>query len=163
MQIRTATLDDAPQLCDYAARLLDERLPGIFRRDTPTLDQEIVYIRSFTELANSTLLIAEHDGVVMGLAGLQGGSSAEEGHVATLAVSVAREFRGRGVGTALIEALLAWAPEHGVRRVQLWAWDNNPGALALYERLGFEREGRCRDALMVDGEPVDTHLLAIRT
>jgi len=163
MQIRTATLDDAPQLCDYAARLFAERLPGIFRREAPTLEQEIAYIGSCTEPANSTLLIAEEDGVIVGLAGLQGETNAEERHVATLAVSVARESRGKGVGTALIEALLAWAPEHGVHRVQLWAWDNNPGALALYERLGFEHEGRCRDALMVDGEPVDTHLLAIRT
>ena len=102
MMIRTATPDDAPQLRDYAERLFAERLPGIFRRDAPTLDQEVAYIAACTEPANSTLLVAEEDGAIVGLAGLQGESNAEEAHVATLAISVARECRGRGVGTALI-------------------------------------------------------------
>ncbi len=37
---------------------------------------------------------------------------------------------------------------------------NNPKAIALYERLGFVREGLCRHAVVVDGEPIDVVLLA---
>ncbi|MCX8007997.1 MAG: GNAT family N-acetyltransferase [Coriobacteriia bacterium] len=36
MIIREATLDDAPELVEYAAELFSEGLPGIFSRPAPT-------------------------------------------------------------------------------------------------------------------------------
>ena len=84
----------------------------------------------------------------------------EERHAGTLLLSVASSHRGHGIGTALVEALIAWAPTAGVSRIQAWAWANNPGSIALYERLGFEREGLCRHAIVSDGESVDVVLLA---
>lgn len=160
LQIRTATLDDAPELRRFMIRLLAEDLPGIFRRPVPTLENEVAFIRSRIEPANSTMLLATSDGSVIGLLDLLGEPLEQEAHVGTFGVSVDREHRGRAVGTALIEAALRWAPEHGITRIQAWAWMSNPRALALYERLGFEREGLCRRAVMVDGEPVDVVLLA---
>lgn len=158
--IRTATEDDAEELRRFAERLLAEQLPGIFERSVPTLDEEREFIRSHLEPANSTLLVASMDGVVVGVIDLVGGTRAEEAHAGTFGLSVDREHRGRGVGTALIEALMAWAPEHGITRIQAWAWANNPGAIALYERLGFEREALCRRAVISRGEAVDVILLA---
>jgi putative acetyltransferase len=158
--IRTATVGDAEALRLYAGALFAEHLPGIFRRDTPTVEQEIEYLRAHLEQDNSTLLIAERDGAIVGMIGLMGGTLAEERHCGTFGLSVAREARGSGVGTALIGALLAWAPEHGITRVQLNAWANNPGSIRLYERLGFEREGVLRSAVITDGRPVDVFLLA---
>lgn len=158
--IRTATLDDAEELRAYATKLFAEDLPGIFRRPVPTLDEEIGFIRSRLEPANSTMLVAVSDGAVVGLLDLLGGSLEQESHVGTFGISVDSEHRGRGIGEALIQAMFAWATAHGITRLQAWAWMSNPRALALYERLGFEREGLCRRAVMVDGEPVDVVLLA---
>lgn len=160
MDIRTVTEADAPELCEYASTLFGENLPGIFKRSSPTLEQELDYIRAHLDSPNSTLLVAVDDGVIVGLAGLVGESNEEERHVASLAISVAGGRRGRGVGTALIEALLSWAPSAGVTRVQLWAWANNPRAISLYERLGFQREGVARRSVIVDGGPVDVVLMA---
>ena len=160
MEIRTVTEADAPELCEYASSLFGENLPGIFKRPSPTLEQELDYIRTHLESANSTLLVAVHDDTVVGLAGLMGESNEEERHVASLAISVARGFRGRGVGTALIDALMSWAPSAGITRVQLWAWANNPRAISLYESVGFEREGIARHAIISDGHPVDAVLMA---
>lgn len=160
MEIRTVTENDAPQLREYAVALFRENPPGIFKRPEPTVEQEIDYIRAHLEPSNSTLLVALDDGVIIGSAGLVGGTIDEERHAATLAVSVASSHRGRGVGTALIEALVAWAPSVGVTRIQLWAWANNPKAIALYERLGFEREGIARQAVIREGQRVDVSLMA---
>lgn len=160
LSIRIATLDDADELRRFAIKLFGEDLPGIFRRPVPSLEDEIGFIRSRIEPDNSTMLLAILDESVVGLLDLLGGELEQEAHVGTFGLSVDREHRGQGIGSALIEALLAWAPEHGVTRIQAWAWMSNPRALALYERMGFEREGLCRRAVMVDGEPVDVVLIA---
>ena len=158
--VRAATLDDAAELAAYAGALFAEKLPGIFRRDTPTPEMQLEYMRSYVEPENSTMLVAERDGAIVGMIGLKGEMLAEEAHVGTFSLSVAREARGEGVGTALIEALVAWAPEHGITRIQANAWANNPGSLRLYERLGFEREGVMRQAVITDGVPVDVIAIA---
>jgi RimJ/RimL family protein N-acetyltransferase len=160
LKIRPATLDDTADLRQFAADLFGEGLPGIFRRPVPTLAEEAAFIRSRIEPANSTMFVATSDGSVVGLLDFIGGSLDEERHAGTFAISVDSGHGGEGIGTALIEALVAWAPCHGVQRVQAWVWMTNPRAIALYERLGFEREGLCRRALMVDGQPVDVVLVA---
>ncbi|MBS3957503.1 MAG: GNAT family N-acetyltransferase [Clostridiales bacterium] len=160
MQIRAATLADAEVLRDYAVRLFAEGLPGIFKRPDPTLEEERAFIRSRLVPDNSTLLVAVAEGGIVGLIEFVGGSLEEERHADTFSLSVASSHRGHGIGTALVEALIAWAPTAGVSRIQAWAWANNPGSIALYERLGFEREGLCRHAIVSDGESVDVVLLA---
>ena len=160
LMIRTATLDDAEELRSYAIKLFAEDLPGIFRRADPTLEDEMGFIRTHLEPDNSTLLVAVSDGGVVGLLDVLGGTLEQQAHEGTFGVSVDRDHRGRGVGSAMIRAMVAWTPEHGISRLQAWAWASNPRALALYERLGFEREGLCRRAVMVDGEPVDAILIA---
>lgn len=50
-------------------------------------------------------------------------------------------FRRRGIGVALLEAVLGWAREHGVRRIELEVRESNTAAIALYKANGFEQEG----------------------
>jgi ribosomal protein S18 acetylase RimI-like enzyme len=55
-----------------------------------------------------------------------------------LGVGVDAAHRGRGVGTALLAALIDGARQRGVRALSLSVESDNP-AVALYSRLGFER------------------------
>ena len=55
---------------------------------------------------------------------------------------VAPEVRGRGVGEALIAAVVEWARASGARRLLLDVGDHNRPAIALYARMGFEPNGR---------------------
>jgi len=52
-------------------------------------------------------------------------------------ICVAREQRGRGVGSALVTALMAEAVARGYSAIRLEVIDTNIRARALYERLGF--------------------------
>jgi putative acetyltransferase len=63
---------------------------------------------------------------------------------ADIGMSVAKEWRGRGVGTALLQAGVEWAREHRVHKLALQVWPHNDVALRLYEKFGFEREGVLR-------------------
>ena len=63
-------------------------------------------------------------------------------HVASLGIAVAADSRGRGVGSALLAAAVAWARGVGVEKIVLSVYPDNTGATALYRKFGFVEEGR---------------------
>ena len=54
---------------------------------------------------------------------------------------VAPEARGKGVGGALVDAVIDWARAQGLTRVRLEVVDDNAPAIALYARKGFVQTG----------------------
>jgi putative acetyltransferase len=48
----------------------------------------------------------------------------------------------------------------GITRLELQVFANNARAIALYERMGFQVEGRRRMAVMVDGVAIDVLMMA---
>ena len=71
------------------------------------------------------------------------------------------DFRGRGVGPALMEALIALADNWlRLTRLQLYVWDGNERAIDLYRKCGFEVEGRLKQFVFVDGEYRDAFIMA---
>jgi len=52
-------------------------------------------------------------------------------------VVVQEDFRGKGLGRALLDAVLDWARNQGAVRAQLLADLDNAPALAFYERVGW--------------------------
>jgi putative acetyltransferase len=59
-----------------------------------------------------------------------------------IGMAVAREWRGRGVGSALLAAAIEWAREHGLHKLSLSVFPHNAAAIALYRKFGFAEEGR---------------------
>ena len=64
-----------------------------------------------------------------------------------LAIAVVPNARGKGVGSALLEALLERAREEGYPAVSLSVDRLNRGAIALYEQHGFQQVGETDDSL----------------
>jgi RimJ/RimL family protein N-acetyltransferase len=89
---------------------------------------------------DACLLVAVAGGELVGQVGVE---LARYG-VADLGMLVAAPWRGRGVGSALVAAALAWAREAGAHKVALQVWPHNQAAIALYEKFGFQREGLLR-------------------
>ena len=59
-----------------------------------------------------------------------------------IGMAIAREWRGRGVGSALMEAAIEWSRERGLHKLSLSVWPHNAAAIALYRKYGFVEEGR---------------------
>ena len=59
-----------------------------------------------------------------------------------LGMAVAREWRGRGVGSALVAAAIDWARQQGMHKLSLSVFPHNAAAIALYRKFGFVEEGR---------------------
>jgi len=67
------------------------------------------------------------------------------GHIlGELTISVDSLYQGKGLGSKLFQALLDFVSAHrnDILRVELIARESNSRAIALYESLGFVKEGR---------------------
>jgi RimJ/RimL family protein N-acetyltransferase len=57
-------------------------------------------------------------------------------------MAVARDWRGRGVGSPLLAAGIDWARGYGLHKLSLTVFPHNAAAIALYRKFGFVEEGR---------------------
>jgi GNAT superfamily N-acetyltransferase len=81
--------------------------------------------------------------------GLIGGYQEDPVTVELVSMYVRPRARGRGVGEALVAAVIDWAGQRNAAAVRLWVTETNTPALALYERCGF--------ALTGERQPVPFH------
>lgn len=105
-------------------------------------------------------LVAEVDSVIVGQASLYIRDRRER-HSAGVGIAVHDEWQGRGIGTALMRALLDVADNWlGLTRVDLQVYTDNTPAIALYKKLGFEVEGTLRRVAIRAGCYVDAYAMA---
>ena len=130
-QIRPADDDDRLPLAVLFAAVAEER-DGIATE--PPVDIE-------ARAASWTL-----DGTLVALAGtaIVGSLHVEQSRFGfgELGMAVAREWRGRGVGSALLAAAIEWAREQDMHKLSLSVFPHNAAAIALYRKFGFVEEGR---------------------
>jgi putative acetyltransferase len=82
-------------------------------------------------------------------------------HVGSIGMAVHDAYAGRGAGAALMAAVLDLADNWlQLKRIELTVYADNPRAIALYERFGFEREGLCRAFAWRDGAYADAVAMA---
>ncbi len=109
---------------------------------------------------NDHAIIAEVAGAVAGSASLRR-QSGRRAHVASLGMMVAPQFQGKGVGSALLGALIELADRWlDLKRLELTVFADNARALSLYRKVGFEAEGRQRGYAFRDGVYVDSLSMA---
>ncbi len=102
------------------------------------------------------VLVAAHRGEVVAWASLNVFNPRRcYDHVADFSIYVAREWRGRGAGRALLERVIEVARALGFRKLVLAAFPFNPAGVALYDRAGFARVGIYREQGQLDGKWVD--------
>lgn len=154
--IRALEIEDAGQL----ARL--QALPGFRFGTLRPPYPSTASARKFLERAgpDDVQLGAFVEMRLVGTAGLHR-CAGRRRHVAEIGMGVADDMNGRGIGTALLEALLDAADKWlDIRRIELTVFADNERAIRLYERHGFEREGRLRAYATRDGAYVDAVAMA---
>lgn len=105
--------------------------------------------------------VALADGRVVGWCDIAVRARPTQRHSGILGMGVIRDYRGKGIGRALMQATLAAAKTRGIRRVELTVRVDNEPAKRLYESFGFATEGLCRRHMWIDGEYVDSWLMAL--
>jgi GNAT superfamily N-acetyltransferase len=99
--------------------------------------------RSVTEPGQHVMFLAcKEDTVPRSAYGLLDRAQQEAGRVGGMWVAPAA--RRRGIGRALLHAVIAWARGRQLMHLELWAPAHSPAAVALYRRAGFRETGRRR-------------------
>jgi GNAT superfamily N-acetyltransferase len=126
-------------LCTDAS---DERLSldvynAVWPHDAITMDE----VRSFKASVRASVdQLARLDGVAVGSA--VGAISAQRPDRVFTLVTVLSEHRRRGAGSALYQAISAWAASQGLSELEVPVLDDDPESLAFAERRGFVEERR---------------------
>ena len=75
---------------------------------------------------------------------------------------VDRDWRGRGVGSALVQAAISWSRDRGLHKLCLEVFPHNAAAIAMYRKAGFVEEGhRIRQYRRASGEFWDAVVMGL--
>lgn len=163
--IREAVPADAEQIVAHMQRISHEPNnniltgPGEF---TFTVEEERQLIEEYTLTDNAIMLVADANGQLIALMHCRGGKRRAARHTASLGITVHRDWRGKGVGSAMMARLIEWATQNPViTRLELEVFTSNQPAIHVYEKFGFQIEGCKRRAYFKDGEYLDAYVMAL--
>ena len=107
-------------------------------RDILADPQLQVYVQDFGKQTGDFGLFAEVEGVIAGAvwARIMEDYGYIDNETPSLAIALYKEYRGKGVGTALLQAMLKLLQEHGYEQVSLAVQKENY-AVKLYTACGF--------------------------
>lgn len=133
--IRPARQEDLEQLIELLRLLFS--IEEDFCADTSKQRQGLTLMLGN---GNGRVLVAESEGRILGMCTGQLVISTAEGGPSVLVedMAVFPEYRGKGIGRALLAALTEWAKGRGATRMQLLADKNNEPALGYYRHLQWQ-------------------------
>lgn len=107
-------------------------------------------------------LVACVEGEVLAMASLgPAAPSPRRKHAGYIGLAVHDQWTGKGVGTALMKALIDLADNWlNLSRLELTVFTDNEPALRLYKKLGFVVEGTHKKYAYRDGEYIDAYTMA---
>lgn len=157
LTIRLASAADADAICRIHNQGIVDRIATLDTSlRTPAGCREWLAERA----APHPVIVAEADGATVGWASLNRFNPRPAyDHVADFSVYVERSWRGKGVGTALLEQLMARAHALGYHKMVLAALALNEAGIALYSRAGFTKVGIYREQGQLDGRWVDVVIM----
>jgi RimJ/RimL family protein N-acetyltransferase len=163
IDVREAVEDDAEAMAQYLAELYaDPDLDTVARRPPPLPADERELVRRAAAAPRGLVLLALDGRALVGMLDLFAWDRPEGAHCGRLGMSVARDWRGRGVGRRLLRAAIAHARGWpGFCRIELDVAHWNTAGIALYESLGFRHEGRRVKAMNLRGQPEDILMMGL--
>jgi RimJ/RimL family protein N-acetyltransferase len=163
--IREANPSDAARMIGYMNRLSEEPdsnieiSPGEFNRP---VEEEAGFLAEFAASEHSAFFVAEAGGKIVGVLNCKGSNRKAIRHAVTLGMSVDQDWRGKGIGSRLMACAIEWAKNtRTIKRIELAAFERNKIAIHLYQKFGFEIEGRRRKAGFRDGQYLDGVIMAL--
>lgn len=150
---------DAPAALAFINAMSAEQTYILFQGEQMTLDREQAWLTDrLSEIAAGTgvSLFAFAGDRMIGSTQIGLGAMVS-GHVGSFGIGLASDWRGIGLGTRLMQAVIDEAERYltGMRVIQLDVFANNERGIRLYRRLGFTECGRFPGAVHHRGKYVD--------
>ncbi|HEX8728387.1 MAG TPA: arsinothricin resistance N-acetyltransferase ArsN1 family A [Ktedonobacterales bacterium] len=157
ISVRDATAEDAAAIARIYNQGIEER-QATLETQPRTPEERAAWLAA--REARRPALVALVAGEVAGWASLNAfNPRAVYDHVADISVYVAREWRGRGVGSRLLTGLEERARALSYHKLVLAGFPSNRAAVRLYARHGFSAVGVYHEQGLLDGRWVDVLLM----
>jgi RimJ/RimL family protein N-acetyltransferase len=131
--VRPALAGDARAMAESFAAVAEER-DGIATEPPVDIEERVALFARSTDGS----VVAVADGRIIGLLHVE----VSRHGFGEFGMLVDRDWRGRGVGSALVQAAIDWARGQGLHKLCLEVFAHNTAAIALYRKSGFVEEGR---------------------
>jgi putative acetyltransferase len=164
IRVRVAVPSDAARVVELASAVASEAEGWLLADATwRSVGEERRYIRTVQRHPDAALLVAEADDAIVGRLSIMRDRHPSSAHVADIGLMVAASRRRQGIGSALMVAAESWARSAAITKIELHVLPHNAAAIALYEKLGYQREGfRVAHYRRSDGSYIDAILMAKR-
>lgn len=156
--IRRAKLADAKELLATIREILKTSKWVLSEPDeiANSTKRERAFIKTHLDNKNALIIVALSNKKIIGILNTMGSNKRRYKHVVSLGISVAKEWRGKGVGTALMKYVVEWARGHKLKKIKLSVVANNTSAIKLYKKAGFIAEGRSKKEMKINRRYYDT-------
>ena len=163
-EIRKALPEDAEAILAYCRQAGGESDNLTFGPEgvAMTVEGEQAYLESILHSDKQLYLVAVQDGQIVGTGIFASFPKARLAHRGEFSLSVKRALWGSGIGTRLMEAILAFARDAAkVRIISLEVRSDNERAIALYRKFGFETVGTFDGFLHINGQDVSCDIMRL--
>lgn len=159
--IREAVEDDAEKILKYLNIIggeSDNLLLGENEINL-TVEKEKSLIKAMKDSEKDIMLVGFIGEEVVSVTSLQSYGRKRIEHRGNLAVSVKKKYWHKGIGTKMIEELIKFAKSINITVIELEVKKENTNAIALYEKMGFEKIGLYKNFVKINGRYYDDYLM----
>ena len=160
--IRCPEQEDAEELSKLRVKI-DGQTENLYREP----GEGLLTKEDFEKLINednaderTLFLVVEADNKIVGFTRCEGNKLSRFKHKAEFGICIEKEYFGYGIGKVLLENVLMWADNVGIKKISLTVVETNIKAINLYKKYGFIEEGVLRnDRLHKDGSYYNTIIM----
>ena len=118
-----------------------------------SISQEADFIRKFAGNPGSVMIVAFDEGELIGTGAVSVVSGKPRfAHRSEIAISVRKDYWGKGIGTGIMNILMDFAKKAGTEVLELEVRSDNEAAIALYKKFGFKKIGTNERYFKIGGE-----------
>lgn len=161
---REPVVNDAENIVSFYNRVGGETTFLSFEKDEYPLsvEEQKASIESTAASPNNLMLLVLDGEDIVGIGTISSSWKIKSRHSGELGIVVEQAHQGQGIGTEIIKRLIEWCKENGyTTRIQLDTRCDNEKAVELYQKFGFEIEGRIKNSTLLDGTYYDLYIMGM--
>lgn len=155
IRIKKAEPSDAAMLLEYLKQVGGETDNLTFGPEGMpfSVEAEAEFISGMENSKDNIMLLAKCDDKIIGCASLSRLPRRMK-HRGDFAIAVAKEYWNKGIGSQLLNNIIAFAKENDFAVIDLQVRSDNKGAIHLYEKYGFKKIGEHPAFFKMDDEKI---------
>ena len=160
IRIEKAIPSDAAMLLEYLKQVGGETDNLTFGSEGMpfSIEAEAEFISSMENSIDNIMLLAKCDEKIVGCASLNRLPRRMK-HRGDLAISVAKEYWNKGIGSQLMDKIISFARENDFEIIDLQVRSDNKNAIHLYEKYGFKKIGEHSAFFKMDDENISFDIM----